>query len=208
MNITTRRNRWTPHASFVTSVLLVLLSPAVGRAADNATFWKAVQTDDLSTLTALVEANTNLIHTRDSQGKNALHHAAEAGRIETVKFLLEHGSKLKERDNRGWTALHHAVYNDHADVAALLMARGAEVDAPNAMNWTPLHQAVFKKNKTLVVALINAGADVFAKTNRDLTPYNLAVDSGRKDITDRLVACMSSAGSQPQRTLLLATGAK
>jgi ankyrin repeat protein len=183
----------------IATACLILLSPLTGHAINNdEQLWTASGSGDLQALTALVTANAELVAAHDRFGKLPLHYAAEAGQIETVKFLIANGADIMAQDNRGWTALHHAVDNKQAKMMDLLIAHGAKVDAPNSMQWTPLHLAVLRQNKAMVIALIKAGADVYAKTGRDLTPYNLAVDSGKRDLVDHLVAAMVNKGRQPQ----------
>jgi len=53
-------------------------------------------------------------------------HAAAAGQLETVKFLLDSGADVNTQDNMRWTALHHAVTSGGADVAKLLIDHGAD----------------------------------------------------------------------------------
>jgi ankyrin repeat protein len=192
--------------AIIASACLILLSPLTGHAnSDNEQIWVTSRDGDLKTLTALVKSDAKLVAAQDRYGMLPLQYAAEAGQIETIKFLLANGADIMARDNRGWTALHHAVDNKQAEAMELLIARGATVDARNTMQWTPLHLAVLKMDKTMALALIRSGADVNAKTSRELTPYNLAVDSGKRDIVDHLVAAMGDRLQQALTPMLAIT---
>jgi len=188
--------------AILASACLSLLTPLTGRASDDERPWTLSGSGDLRALTALVKSNAALVSAQDRYGKYLLHHAAAAGQVEIVKFLLADGADIMGRDNRGWTPLHHAVNNHYAGMTELLIAHGAKVNEPNLMSWTPLHLAVLNGDKVMVNALIDAGADVNAKTSRDLTPYNLAVDNGKRDIVDRLVVAMGDRLQQAQTPML------
>ena len=56
-------------------------------------------------------------------------HAAAAGQVDTVQFLLENGANLEILDNMKWTALHHAVSSGGPDVTKLLIEKGANIHA-------------------------------------------------------------------------------
>jgi hypothetical protein len=56
--------------------------------------------------------------------------AAAAGRLETVRFLLDHGADPNRRGDMGPSPLCAAAQNRHADVVQLLLARGASCARP------------------------------------------------------------------------------
>lgn len=82
-----------------------------------------------------------------SNGKNALHLAARAGHVETLKTLLDKDSNLARRtDKKGQTALHMAVKGASSDVVKLLLeADAAIVMLPDKSGFTALHVATRKK---------------------------------------------------------------
>jgi ankyrin repeat protein len=55
---------------------------------------------DVTSLTARI-ARTNTL--TDRQGQTTLFFAAESGRVEVVKYLLEHGASVDARDEMGRT---------------------------------------------------------------------------------------------------------
>lgn len=52
-------------------------------------------------------------------GEQALLHAAWKGRLEAVRWLVEHGARLN-RDGKQWAALHYAAFAGHAEVVGYL----------------------------------------------------------------------------------------
>ena len=110
--------------TIIASACLILLSPFTGHAqnADEQVL-RASGIGDLKTLTALVKSDAKLVASQDRYGMLPLQYAAEAGQIETIKFLLANGADIMARDNRGWTALHHAVDNKQAEAMELLIEK-------------------------------------------------------------------------------------
>ena len=83
------------------------------------------------------------IHIKDWRNRFPIHHAAAAGNIESVRFLIQNRSYLnprtrivndRESDDLGknyvgMTPLHYAAQNGHANIVRLLVQHGADVDA-------------------------------------------------------------------------------
>ncbi|KAI5837852.1 ankyrin repeat protein, partial [Morchella snyderi] len=77
------------------------------------------------------------------RGETALQCAAWQGRIEMVRFLLDHGADINARDDKfGKSALHQAVVRGWAEVVHLLLQRGADVAVRDHGGMTPLLWAV------------------------------------------------------------------
>ena len=57
----------------------------------------------------------------------ALHLAAQAGKVETVQYLVEQGKvDLNCRDDGGWTAMVWGAEHRHLEVVKYLLAAGAD----------------------------------------------------------------------------------
>jgi len=94
--------------------------------------------------------------------KTALIAAAETGRANTVKVLLDAGANKEAGDYSHWTALMVAAANGHSDVAKLLIAAGANVNVEALANpaiVTPLFLASCGRHSDIVKLLLEAGAN-------------------------------------------------
>ena len=69
----------------------------------------AAHVGDVESLSALITADPELVNQVDSQGKTALHRAAQWGRVECVHELLERGAAPCIRNNFQMTPLQDAV---------------------------------------------------------------------------------------------------
>ncbi len=63
----------------------------------------------------------------DNDARTPLHLAAEYGRVETVKFLIEQGVDIDHEDLYGINALIQAIFNYHDDVAKILKEAGSNL---------------------------------------------------------------------------------
>ena len=57
------------------------------------------------------------------RGTSALHHAAEANRMDSIAAILKHADAqlVPSTDEMGWTALHYAALHQLPESAALLI---------------------------------------------------------------------------------------
>jgi ankyrin repeat protein len=86
--------------------------------------------------------------------------AANAGSVDTVKLLVEHGADVNAAESKkGQTALMWAAAEGHADVVQALIEHGAAVSAASKAGFTPLVFAAVKDDAKSVRSLITAGAD-------------------------------------------------
>ncbi len=75
------------------------------------------------------------------QGAAALLEAANSGKDQAVRVLLEMGVPVDSRTDYGWTALHIAAYNGNAATVEMLVQAGADLRADDGTGKTPLHWA-------------------------------------------------------------------
>lgn len=80
---------------------------------------------------------------RENDGYPHIHMACGGGSVETVRFLLEHGSSVNETDSEGDTPLHLAVSELYEkpslpDIVRLLIEHGADPDIRNRFGHSPL----------------------------------------------------------------------
>lgn len=75
-------------------------------------------------------------------GHRALHQAAEAGRLEALELLLEHGADPRGLDGSGYTPLRWAAHAASVEVGQRLLDAGAEVNERSDTGETALTQLV------------------------------------------------------------------
>ncbi|XP_066937511.1 uncharacterized protein [Macrobrachium rosenbergii] len=120
-----------------------------------------------------------------SEGRTALHEAAEEGRGDIVKLLLESGANVNAKDNFRRTALHNAAHNGLVDIMKLLLESGANVDAKDNSRQTPLHQAAFSEEFQIIKFYAQRNTSVYTAT---IDPTDLyKVEERGRDITKLLL---------------------
>lgn len=81
--------------------------------------------------------------------------AAEDGKENEARMLVEKGANVNANDAFGWTALHWAAVNRRLVVARLLLENGAQVGRENEDGWTALHFAVSQGHKAVTRLLLD-----------------------------------------------------
>ena len=82
--------------------------------------------------------------------------AAREGRVNAVRYLLDHGADVNAYDVSGNTALAEATYYSQVPVIKELLARGANINAP-ANGATPLDIALSRNDVTVIDLLKHYG---------------------------------------------------
>ncbi|PON19964.1 pfs domain-containing protein, partial [Trichoderma gamsii] len=158
---------------------------------NDACYLKAVQvaiiSGRLSTASMLLTADKRIEMKNERTGAALLHDAAQIGRLEVVKLLLDRGASVEAKNNDGSTPLHDAAQNGRLDVAKLLLDRGASVKAENKDGSTPLHDAAQNGQLDVAELLLDRGANIEAKNNDSHTPFSLAAQNGRLDVVKLLL---------------------
>ncbi len=101
------------------------------------------------------------------ENSGALVVAAEAGKLNNVKYLLDQGANIDEvglecpysheMEDMG-SALHKAVSGGHVEIVKLLLDRGAWIDLRDAQKRTPLVRAEEKGDENIIQILRAHGA--------------------------------------------------
>jgi tetratricopeptide (TPR) repeat protein len=97
------------------------------------------------------------INKLNSNGEQALLHAAWKGKQDAVRWLVERGASLN-RQGKQWAALHYAAFGGHAEVVAYLLERGADINALSTNGSTPLMMAAREGKESIAKTLLMAGA--------------------------------------------------
>lgn len=132
--------------------------------------YEAAYHSSLAVVQALLQAGADL-HAGSNSNCRVIHRAAEAGRIDTVRWIRnDHYFTPYVSGSHGWTPLHYAAYAGQTAMAHFLLEHGAEPTIRSKPGGhTALHYAArserngteeWKDDATLVRDLIEYGADV------------------------------------------------
>lgn len=112
---------------------------------------------DETKLKKLIDNGADINIVIDSDGRTAIHLAAERGKHywyiswydrtlkmcvgygNIVRLLIDSGVDVDDRRNNGCSALHEAVSGGHEHVAKLLIQKGANLNIKDDKGCTPLH---------------------------------------------------------------------
>ncbi|MBN1799781.1 MAG: ankyrin repeat domain-containing protein [Spirochaetales bacterium] len=97
--------------------------------------------------------NKSKIYKKDENGKNIFLKAAEHGKTEWIRTLLERGVYPDQIADNGMSALMLASQNGHTEIVKLLLGKGADAGLESAENKTALDYAR-DKGKTQIVNVL------------------------------------------------------
>jgi ankyrin repeat protein len=168
-------------------------TPQQGHAAispdQSASFFEAAQNGNLEKIKALLNNNSDLVFSKDKDGRTALHWTAFKGYKGIVELLLANKAEVNAKGNNGMTPLHTAATGGHKDIVELLLANKAEINGKDNKGYTPLHHAASFGQKNVVVVLLASRAEVNAKGNDGMTPLHWAAAlKGDKEVVTLLLA--------------------
>ena len=143
----------------------------------------------------------------DGERRTPLHRAAEDGRTEAVRTLLQNGALPDARGMLDETPLHAAAEHGRTKAAVELLNGGADPNATSMSGYTPLHTLVSRRSfwerpKTnddstrdyvnTARILLKRGAKVGAKAEQGKTPLHFAASYGDLELVKLLVAAGAS----------------
>ncbi len=144
--------------------------------------------DYATTSDAIALIENSDIDVLDGESRTPLIHAALAGNVELLSWLIAHGADINHQDRNGWSALHFAVQERHIDGVNCLLTKGAAIDPKDAYGNTPLWRAAFdaRGHYELVRLLAAHGADPHSKNNSDRSPLDFAEQVGDQQLVAAL----------------------
>jgi ankyrin repeat protein len=203
-------------------VLAAIAIAAMAQDADK--FYSAIRENNLTELKALLGQGSGAA-VADRRGITPLMYAAEAGSLDAMRLLVDHGAEVNAQNAFGSTALMWSA-SDPAKVR-LLLDHGAQVNTAAKSGRTALIIAGFTNPSAEVVRLLLAkGANVDVMDQRRVTPLNAATfgndtdtirvlleagaDIDTPDTFIGLTPLMNAAGNRNVEAvkLLIAKGAK
>lgn len=132
---------------------------------------KAIESNDPEALSAAVVAGLRvdaplraLRTSSGSGGIRALHYAAQTGKVQCVRMLLQLGCDVNARDGDGDTALSFVVRAARAkelqEVGRVLVEAGSDMEVHVARGDTPLYLAIMRGLDDLAIAFVENGCDL------------------------------------------------
>jgi len=103
--------------------------------------------------------------------------AAQNGKNDCLKWMLQTNPSLNEGDADQMTPLHWACPNGHLQTLELLAKGGADVNCQDSQGDTPLHYAARTNQPKMVTALLKRKADIHTKNNQGESPLDVATSS-------------------------------
>lgn len=173
------------------------------------TFFSAIQEGNLKLVEQMLQANPDLIHSRDSSNLSPILAAVYQRRPEIVELLINHKVLLDifeaaaaGRINQvirilarkpelatayspdGYQPLALAAFFGHVDIMQFLLRAGVEINAlsHNSLQAAPIHSAVAGGQVEAVRLLLDHGADPNTRQTGGMTPLHLAAQKGNLQI--------------------------
>jgi ankyrin repeat protein len=113
--------------------------------------------------------------------------AAQNGRLEAARLLLDGGADPSRADGNGATALMQAAWLGQLEVLQLLLDRGAAVDTAQPTSCrTAFHAACGNNQAACAEALARAGCDVGIKNIHGETGQEVAETKGHAGVVERV----------------------
>ena len=165
------------------------------------------------------------VNTPNTAGYTGLMVAAERGRPDIVKLLLDHKADPNIAGRDGSTALMLASENNQPEIVKLLIGHGADPNRQDNNGWAAVLKAAYQGNakcieilashskleldrallvatlmerKDAVKVLLDNGAEVDFRASDGRTPLILAAGKGNKDIVELLLQAGADASLTDQ----------
>ncbi|XP_032360920.1 ankyrin repeat and SOCS box protein 15b isoform X1 [Etheostoma spectabile] len=146
------------------------------------------QRDVLYVVLQAVLTSTDLtLEELTDDGDTSLTLAAEAGLVENVRMLLQHGASPHNTNSRNESPLLIAVRQRSYDMVLSLVMGGAFVEQVCLTKWTATHEAAKVGCPAILMLLLQHGAKVTARGEHGVTPLGIAAEYGNTEALEILI---------------------
>jgi bla regulator protein blaR1 len=135
---------------------------------------------------------------RASWRDRALVEAADAGRLQEVRELLDEGANVNAMVDGDGSPLIAAAREGHLELVTLLLDRGADVNLAVTGDGAPLIMAAREGHLAIVLLLLDRGADVDQIVPGDENALMQASGEGHLEVVKLLVARGASVNARVQ----------
>uniref|UniRef100_A0A673G0D9 Ankyrin repeat and SOCS box protein 15-like n=1 Tax=Sinocyclocheilus rhinocerous TaxID=307959 RepID=A0A673G0D9_9TELE len=122
-----------------------------------------------------------------ADGDTALTLACQAGHVENVKVLLQHGASPHNMNRRNETPLLLAVRANSYDMVHALIMGGASVQQVCLKKWTVTHEAAKVGCMDILMLLLRHRGKAMGRDGHGVTPLGIAAEYGHPEILEILI---------------------
>ena len=149
----------------------------------------------LDIVTAMLQmCGSAILHSRDQEGKTALHHSTASIRSkELIPCLLEQGAEINALDNCGFTPLHTAIVAGNLEAVKELLQKGSDPTLKTKRGRNALHVAVERNRDEVVKCLLLHPSGPFLISDPDKDgkiPLHYALEHSLHDIVVSMIHCV------------------
>ncbi|KAK1444515.1 ankyrin repeat and protein kinase domain-containing protein [Babesia gibsoni] len=120
----------------------------------------AISNNDVESVAVLFEAYPDLMDREHKIWSKPIIQAAQLGKYDVLKMMLDKGVNAGQEDKSMKTALHVAVEDNRIDCVKLLIEHKADLDRQDVLGRTPLYIAVIENRVEAIEILLEHGCDV------------------------------------------------
>jgi ankyrin repeat protein len=155
------------------SLLLFVVLILIAATTQSQEIIEATKSGALAKVRELIEANPQLVSTKDENGRTPLHWAARGVHFEVMKYLVAKGADVNASDKNGITPLTSVVARNHIEAIKFLLDNGAKTEEADNIQKAPILYALTSESKDVLDLLIKRGASLEVKDDYQRTPLLL-----------------------------------
>ena len=134
----------------------------------------------------LITTHAEDVNVKCYNDRTPLHVASQAGHVDAVRVLLDHGAHVNSQDCSEWMPLHFASDEGNLKVVQLLLEHEATLNPRTFAGSNPVHVASQMGRLEVVRLLCDQGADVHIQGHLG-TPFQVAIKMGHHDVAQLLL---------------------